>query len=47
MHNAELIWITPDAEALVGKIARVSNPDNENNPKVEKLLKFLIIVLIL
>ncbi len=42
MHNAELIWITPDAEALVGKIARVSNPDNENNPKVEKLLKYLI-----
>ena len=42
MHNAELIWITPDAEALVGKLARVSNPDNENNPKVEKLLKYLI-----
>ena len=42
MHNAELIWITPDAEALVGKIARVSNPENENNPKVEKLLKYLI-----
>lgn len=42
MHNAKLIWITPDAEALVGKIARVSNPKNENNPSVEKLLKYLI-----
>ena len=42
MHNAELIWITPDAEVLVGKIARVSNPENEDNPKVERLLKYLI-----
>ena len=42
MHNAKLIWITPDAEALLGKIARVSNPKNENNPSVEKLLKYLI-----
>ena len=42
MHTAKLIWITPDAEALVGKIARVSNPKNENNPEVEKLIKYLI-----
>ena len=42
MHNAQLIWVTPDAEALVGKIARVSNPKNEDNPSVEKLLKYLI-----
>ena len=42
MHDAKLIWLTPDAEALVGKIARVSNPKNENNPNVEGLLKYLI-----
>ena len=42
MHSANLIWITPDAEALVGKIARVSNPKNEDNPEVEKLIKYLI-----
>ena len=42
MHNAKLIWITPDAEKLVGKIARVSNPANEDNPDVSKLLKYLI-----
>ena len=42
MHDANLIWLTPDAEALVGKIARVSNPKNENNPNVEGLLKYLI-----
>ena len=42
MNNAKLIWITKDAEQLIGKIARVSNPDNEDNPNVEKLLKYLI-----
>lgn len=42
MHNAQLIWVTPDAESLIGKIARVSNPKNEDNPEVEKLLKYLI-----
>jgi len=42
MHDAKLIWVTPDAEALIGKIARVSNPNNEDNPKVEGLLKYLI-----
>jgi thymidylate synthase (FAD) len=42
MHSAKLIWITPDAEQLVGKIARVSNPDNEDNPNVQGLLNYLI-----
>ena len=42
MNTAKLIWITPDAEKLIGKIARVSNPANEDNPNVEKLLKYLI-----
>ena len=42
MHNAKLVWVTPDAEKLIGKIARVSNPNNEDNPDVEKLLKYLI-----
>ena len=42
MHSAKLVWITPDAEALVGKIARVSNPSNEDNPNVQRLLRYLI-----
>ena len=42
MHTAKLVWITPDAEKLIGKIARVSNPANEDNPNVEGLLKYLI-----
>lgn len=42
MHNANLVWVTPGAEALIAKIARVSNPKNEDNPKTEGLLKYLI-----
>ena len=42
MHSANSIWVTPDAEALIGKIARVSNPANEDNPNVERLLQYLI-----
>ena len=42
MHNAKLIWITPDAEKLIAKIARVSNPKNEENPNYEKLIRYLI-----
>ena len=42
MHNANLVWVTPDCEALIAKIARVSNPKNEDNPKTEGLLKYLI-----
>ena len=42
MHSAKLIWVTPDAEKLIGKIARVSNPNNEDNPNYEKLIRYLI-----
>ena len=42
MHDAKLVWITEDAEKLIGKIARVSNPANEDNPNVVGLLKYLI-----
>lgn len=37
----KLVWITPDAEALVAKIARVSNPENQDNPDYVGLLKYL------
>ena len=42
MHNAKLVWVTPDSESLIGKIARVSNPKNEDNPDVERLIRYLI-----
>jgi len=37
-----LIWITPDAERLMGYCARVSSPENQENPDVAKLLRFCI-----
>ena len=40
--NARLISITPDAEETMGYIARVSNPANQDNPKVSGLLKYCI-----
>ena len=41
--NVELIWATPDGDNLVAKMARVSNPSNEDNTATApKLLKYLI-----
>lgn len=41
--TVKLIWITPDAESLVVKIARVSNPDSQAaNSNPERLLRYLI-----
>src|SRR5690625_7163983 len=31
-HTASLVWITPDAEELLVRIARVSNPDGDRKP---------------
>ena len=42
MHTARLISITPDAEKTMGYIARVSNPKNQDNPSVAKLLGYCI-----
>lgn len=40
--SCRLIWITPDAERLMGYCARVSNPENQENPNVAGLLRFCI-----
>jgi thymidylate synthase (FAD) len=43
MSQVSLVWVTPEAEALVARMARVSNPANQNNPaSAPKLLKYLI-----
>jgi thymidylate synthase (FAD) len=42
MHEAKLVWVTPDAEKVVGYCARVSNPKNQNNPDVVGLLRYCI-----
>ena len=41
--SVSLVWSTPDAEKLIVKMARVSNPANEDNWETgPKLLKYLI-----
>ena len=38
----KLISVTPEAEKTIGYVARVSNPNNQENPKVAGLLKYCI-----
>ena len=38
----KLISVTPDAEKTMGYVARVSNPNNQENPKVAGLLSYCI-----
>ncbi|MDQ2872839.1 MAG: FAD-dependent thymidylate synthase [Candidatus Eremiobacteraeota bacterium] len=38
----KLIWSTPDAERLMGYCARVSNPENQENPDVAGLPRYCL-----
>jgi thymidylate synthase (FAD) len=40
--QVKLISVTPDAEKTMGYVARVSNPNNQENPKVAGLLSYCI-----
>ena len=40
--NVKLVSVTPDAEKTMGYVARVSNPSNQENPKVAGLLKYCV-----
>ena len=40
--QVKLISATPDAEKTMGYVARVSNPSNQDNPKVAGLLSYCI-----
>ena len=42
MNTAKLVSVTPDAEKMMGYVARVSNPANQENPKVAGLLRYCI-----
>jgi len=43
MSKVKLIWATPDGENLIAYMARVSNPENQDNKDTApKLLKYLI-----
>ena len=40
--KVSLVTVTPDAEQTMGYVARVSNPANQDNPKVSGLLKYCV-----
>jgi thymidylate synthase (FAD) len=40
--NVELVWITPEAERHIAYCARVSNPANQDNPDIARLLRYCI-----
>ena len=40
--NVKLVTVTPKAEETMGYVARVSNPKNQDNPKVSGLLSYCI-----
>lgn len=43
MSSVSLVWSTPDAEALITRMARVSNPANADNVETApRLLRYLI-----
>tara|TARA_B100002019_G_C21216840_1_gene572502 strand:- start:546 stop:1196 length:651 start_codon:yes stop_codon:yes gene_type:complete len=40
--NVNLVTVTPDAEKTMGYVARVSNPNNQDNPNVARLLAYCV-----
>lgn len=42
MKQVKLVSVTPQAEQTMGYVARVSNPQNQENPNVAGLLKYCI-----
>lgn len=42
MNNVNLIWITPEADKFIAKMARVSNPANQDNPNIKGLLDYMM-----
>jgi len=42
LENVKLVSVTPDAEQTMGYVARVSNPNNQENPEYSKLLSYCI-----
>lgn len=42
MSSARLIWATPEADKLIGYIARVSNPANQDNENVDGLIRYML-----
>lgn len=42
MQDVALVSVTPNAEKNIAYCARVSNPNNQNNEKIDRLLKYCI-----
>ena len=42
MQTVKLVSVTPDAETTMAYVARVSNPNNQENPNYAGLLKYCI-----
>jgi thymidylate synthase (FAD) len=40
--TVQLMWATQNADFMVAKMARVSNPDNQNNAEFKRLLNYLM-----
>ena len=40
--QVKLVWATEDLDAKLAYIARVSNPDNQNNTNIQGLLKYML-----
>lgn len=42
MSEVKLMWATPEADKMIAFMARVSNPDNQDNAEFQRLLKYLM-----
>lgn len=42
MSQVQLMWSTPDADKMIAFMARVSNPDNQDNAEFKRLLNYLM-----
>lgn len=40
--KVSLVWATPDGDGLIGYMARVSNPANQDNPDVAGLIRYML-----
>lgn len=40
--NTKIIWATPDIDMHIAYIARVSNPENQENKSIERLLRYML-----
>ena len=42
MSDVKLVTVTPDADQMIAYMARVSNPKNQDNTKIDKLLSYCV-----